>query len=213
VEPGVEVRAGAKIRGLSVAGGRVVGVRLDGGLLPADWVVDAHGRRPALAAWHAGSAASVAQPESSDCGVTYYSRYYQQRRGFQLPDGPWFLSPRGDLGYMAFASFPGDNRTLAATLAVPSGVPQWRFLARVAQRHVDPDEPGEDRDKHPGHLLSTDDALGQRWGLAAAVPDQLNVSGEQLLQAVDVPFPEGVEEPLGEFLALASVRLDRGRPS
>ncbi len=46
----------------------------------------------------------MANPESSDCGVTYYSRYYRQRRGSQLPDGPWFFSPRsapagGDCAY------------------------------------------------------------------------------------------------------------------
>ena len=90
-------------------------------------------------------------------------------------------------------------------LAVPITEDRSRLAVHLAwlQRHVQPDEPGEDCGKHPGHLLSADDAPGQRRGLAAAVPDHLNVSGEQLPQAVDVPFPEGVEEPLGEFLALA----------
>ena len=64
--------------------------------------------------------------ETSDCGVIYYSRYYRIRPGFELPDGPWLLSPRGDLGYLGFASFPGDNGTFAALLAVPTGVPAWR---------------------------------------------------------------------------------------
>ena len=59
----------------------------------------------------------------------YYSRYYRQRPGFELPDGPWFLSPRGDLGYLGFASFPGDNRTFAAVLAVPPADPRWKALA------------------------------------------------------------------------------------
>ena len=48
--------------------------------------------------------------------------------GFELPDGPWFLSPRGDLGYLGYAPFPGDNRTFGAVLAVPPGVPEWRAL-------------------------------------------------------------------------------------
>src|SRR5262249_47978615 len=43
------------------------------------------------------------------------------------------------------------------------------------QRHVDPGEQGEYRGKHPGHLLGADDAPGQRWGLAAAVPGELNI--------------------------------------
>src|SRR5271165_4682232 len=80
------------------------------------------------------------------------------------------------------------------------------------ERHVDRAEPGEDRGKHPGHLLSADDAPGQRWGLAAAVPDQLNVSGEQLPQAVDAAFPERVEEPRRQFLSLPAVRLETGAP-
>jgi hypothetical protein len=41
--------------------------------------------------------------------------------------------------------------------------------------------------------------------LAAGVPDQLNVGGEQFPQPVDVPIPEGVEESLSEFLALPPV--------
>jgi 2-polyprenyl-6-methoxyphenol hydroxylase-like FAD-dependent oxidoreductase len=56
----------------------------------------------------------------------YYSRYYRTRPGFALPDGPWLLSPRGDLGYCAYASFPGDNGTFAGLLAAPPGVPEWR---------------------------------------------------------------------------------------
>jgi hypothetical protein len=49
-------------------------------------------------------------------------------QSFDLPDGPWFLSPRGDLGYLGYATFPGDNRTFAAVLAVPTSVPQWRMF-------------------------------------------------------------------------------------
>ena len=38
------------------------------------------------------------------------------------------LGPRGDLGYLGFATFPGDNGTFAVTLAVPTGEPEWRVL-------------------------------------------------------------------------------------
>src|SRR5436305_696884 len=37
-------------------------------------------------------------------------------------------SDLGDLGYLAFASFPGDNGTFAALLAAPAGVLDWRVL-------------------------------------------------------------------------------------
>jgi hypothetical protein len=43
------------------------------------------------------------------------------------------------------------------------------------------------------HTFSaSDDALGQRWGLAAA--NQLNVSSEQFLRAIDATFREHAEE-------------------
>src|SRR5580704_15981309 len=67
----------------------------------------------------------------------------------------------------------------AEDLAVPVAEDRaWLAVHLVRlQRHLDPDEPGEDGGKHPGHLLSADDAPGQLRGLAAAVPDELDVSG------------------------------------
>ena len=70
----------------------------------------------------------------------------------------------------------------------------------------------EDWGRHPGYLLGADDAPGQRRGLAAGCPGQLDVSGEQLLQAVDVAFPERVEEPRRQFLSLPAVRLEPRAP-
>ncbi len=55
-------------------------------------------------------------------------------------------------------------------------------------------------------------APGQLRGLAAAVADQLDVSGEQLPQALDVAFPERAEEPRRQFLPLPAVRLEPGAP-
>jgi 2-polyprenyl-6-methoxyphenol hydroxylase-like FAD-dependent oxidoreductase len=126
-EPGITVRDGEHVRGLAVEGGRVTGVLLDDGAVPADVVVDALGRRTPTPQWlaeHGGPA----ETETSDCGVVYYSRYYRCRPGFDLPDGPFILSPRGDLGYFGYSTFPGDNGTFATVLAVPPGVPEWRLL-------------------------------------------------------------------------------------
>jgi len=127
-EAGVIVRAGARPDGLLVESQRVVGIRVDGAPVDADLVVDALGRRTPTHTWLAAHGIDVEPSESSDCGVVYYSRYYRCRPDFSLPDGPWFLSPRGDLGYLAYASFPGDNGTFAALLAVPAGVPEWKVL-------------------------------------------------------------------------------------
>jgi 2-polyprenyl-6-methoxyphenol hydroxylase-like FAD-dependent oxidoreductase len=139
-EPGLTISAGRRIAGLIVDQGRVVGVRMDGASIDADLVVDALGRRTPTRDWLAAHGIETEPAESSDCGVVYYSRYYKCHPGFSPPDGPWFLSPRGDLGYLGYASFPGDNGTFAALLAVPTGVPEWKafheavaFEAAIAQ--------------------------------------------------------------------------------
>lgn len=111
-EPAVEVRAQVALDGFHDSG--------------ADIVVDAMGRRTPTPGW----CPDRADPTTSDCGVVYLCRYYRQRSGFELPDGPWLVSPRGDIGYLGYATFPGDNNTFAALLAIPSGVPEWRGLAK-----------------------------------------------------------------------------------
>jgi hypothetical protein len=70
--------------------------------------------------------------ETSECGIVYYSRYYKLRAGERFPDGPWLLSPRGDLGYAAYASFFGDNSTFAAVLSVPTRDHELRILQHEA---------------------------------------------------------------------------------
>jgi 2-polyprenyl-6-methoxyphenol hydroxylase-like FAD-dependent oxidoreductase len=127
-QPGLTVRGGARADCLDVDGGRVRRVRVDGAALACDLVVDALGRRTPTGAWLHAAGVTTGPSRTSDCGVVYYSRYYRCRPGFEPPDGPWFLSPRGDLGYMAYASFPGDNGTFAALLAAPTGVPEWKAL-------------------------------------------------------------------------------------
>jgi 2-polyprenyl-6-methoxyphenol hydroxylase-like FAD-dependent oxidoreductase len=126
-QEGIAVRDGERVRGLVVEDDRVTGVGLDRGHLPAELVVDALGRRTPTPGWLAEAGIGT-ETESSDCGVVYYSRYYRCRPGFSLPAGPWLLSPRGELGYFGYSSFPGDNGTFAAVFPVPPGVPEWRQL-------------------------------------------------------------------------------------
>ncbi len=131
-ESRIDVRARAQVRGVLVECGRATTIQVGDGDLAVDLAVDALGRRTPTAKWLAAEGVEVEPMRSSDCGVIYYSRYYAVRPGFELPDGPWFLSPRGDLGYFGFASFPGDNGTFAAVLAVPPGVPEWHELRAAA---------------------------------------------------------------------------------
>lgn len=124
----ITVLDGVRVTGLTVAAGRVTGLAIGGSDLDVDLVVDALGRRSPVSRWLDEAGAGIGDVETTDCGVIYYCRYYAQRDGFDLPDGPWLVSPRGDLGYIGYATFPGDNRTFGSVLAVPTGVAEWRAL-------------------------------------------------------------------------------------
>jgi 2-polyprenyl-6-methoxyphenol hydroxylase-like FAD-dependent oxidoreductase len=121
-EAGVAWRGGIGVAGLVADGTDVRGVRLeDDSTVGADLVVVGGGRNSPVLEWIAGLGGSV-QPteEASEAGIIYMSRFYRLREGRELPlltkDGAG-----GDLGYLAFAGFYGDNRTFSITFGVPTG--------------------------------------------------------------------------------------------
>jgi 2-polyprenyl-6-methoxyphenol hydroxylase-like FAD-dependent oxidoreductase len=118
-EPRISVRGSVTVIGLEGAPGnvpRVTGVRTTEGSIEADLVIDSMGRRSPTPGWIKGLGGTPMAEESSDCGVIYYTRYYRVRPGCRLPDGPWLPTPRADLGYGLFSTFPGDNGTFAPVL-------------------------------------------------------------------------------------------------
>lgn len=134
-EPRVSIRSAVAAAGLDGVPGevpRVTGVRTAEGPIDADLVVDAMGRRSPAPAWIAGLGGTPMAEESSDCGVIYYTRYYRVLRGRELPDGPWLPTPRADLGYGMFSSFPGDNDTFAGLIAIPPGDQDLKLLRQSA---------------------------------------------------------------------------------
>jgi hypothetical protein len=72
------------------------------------------------------------EERSSECSIIYFSRYYRVRSGATLTDGPWIPTPRADLGYAAFSTFPGDNNTFAAILAIRPQDHELKELKNVA---------------------------------------------------------------------------------
>jgi len=127
-EPGIRILAGTKAIGLVATARRmdagpprIRGVRTTDGAIDADLVIDAMGRRSPLADWIRAVGGRAAGQRSSDCSIIYYCRYYRVRDGQTLPDLPSIPGPRGDLGYAAFSTFPGDNRTFCALIAIPPG--------------------------------------------------------------------------------------------
>jgi 2-polyprenyl-6-methoxyphenol hydroxylase-like FAD-dependent oxidoreductase len=123
--PGQNPKFGANVapgaRSAPNFGDRAVvgGVRLDDGTeLEADLVVAANGRRSAVADWLAEIGARPVTETVEDTGIVYASRFYRL-----LPDAE--VPPRsgpigGDLGYVKYGTFVGDNRTFSITLAVPT---------------------------------------------------------------------------------------------
>lgn len=109
--------------------GRVGGVRLDDGrVLGADWTVDASGRRSPLPAWLADLGGPPLEEREEDTGIVYSSRFYRLRADAELP--PVEGMNAGDLGYLKFAVFIGDNSTYSITFGVPSEDTELRALLR-----------------------------------------------------------------------------------
>ncbi|WP_086669163.1 hypothetical protein [Lentzea kentuckyensis] len=119
-EPGIRLVAGRQITCL-IPGAS--GFHLDDGQeITADVVVDALGRYRCPPGW------PRAQAEPSECGAIYYCRYFALNPGAEHVTGPWLLNPRGDLGYMGFNTFRGDNRTFAVIFLVPTADHDLRVL-------------------------------------------------------------------------------------
>jgi hypothetical protein len=132
-EPAIELRSGCRVTGLALSNSRrahVAGAVLAGGeTVVADLVVDASGRSGRTAAWLAEVGLGPVAERSSGCGLLYYSRHFQRRDG--VPDPPYasvLAGPRGDLGYLAYAIFVGDNRTFAVIIMAPPWDREFRAL-------------------------------------------------------------------------------------
>lgn len=124
-EPAVDLRAGVRVAGLLTnenGAPRAAGVAIeDGDPVRGDMVVDALGRYRCPPGW------PRAANEPTDSGAIYYCRYFELGEGVEHLDAP-ILNPRGDLGYMGFNVFRGDNRTFAVILLAPAADRDLRML-------------------------------------------------------------------------------------
>jgi 2-polyprenyl-6-methoxyphenol hydroxylase-like FAD-dependent oxidoreductase len=96
--------------GLTVKG---VKVRRDraadyGGDILADVVVDASGRTTRFPRWFAGLGVGI-EEENEDAEIVYYTRHYCLEPGVAEPSRHSKDRAGGDLGYIKFGVFPGDN--------------------------------------------------------------------------------------------------------
>ena len=96
----------------------ITGVRLaDGSSIEADLVVAAAGRRSTVPDWLAEVGAGPVPEQVDDTGIVYFSRFYRLRDGYEFPPRSGPIG--GDLGYLKYGVFVGDNRTFSVTLATP----------------------------------------------------------------------------------------------
>jgi 2-polyprenyl-6-methoxyphenol hydroxylase-like FAD-dependent oxidoreductase len=123
--PGVSLVTEALVRGLEVDRSATIpvvkGVRVERNgaqaIQGADIVVDASGRNSILIDV-LRQAGCVIPEEESPIGILYYTRHYRLRDGQGEPprDG---TPGAGDLGYIKYGVFGGDNRNFSITLSVP----------------------------------------------------------------------------------------------
>jgi 2-polyprenyl-6-methoxyphenol hydroxylase-like FAD-dependent oxidoreductase len=104
----------------------VVGVELDDGrVLDADVVVGAGGRRSDVGGLLAPHGVAV-EEDSEDTGIIYLSRFFRLQDGAEMP--PLTGGIGGDLGYLKYGVFPGDDRTFSITFAVGTHDAEMRRL-------------------------------------------------------------------------------------
>lgn len=119
----VEFRTGVAVTGLTAdetdTVPRVTGVQLaDGTETSSDLVVVAAGRRSTLPDWLAEIGSAPIEEAVDDTGIVYFSRFYRLRDGVGYPQRTGPIG--GDLGYLKYGVFVGDNKTFSVTLATPT---------------------------------------------------------------------------------------------
>ncbi|MEO6125388.1 MAG: FAD-dependent oxidoreductase [Ilumatobacteraceae bacterium] len=105
----------------------VTGVRLDDGTeLRADLVVAAGGRRSAVPDWLTDIGSAPIPEQADDSGIVYFSRFYRLVDNAEFPPRSGAIG--GDLGYLKYGVFIGDNRTFSVTLASSTEDDEMRKL-------------------------------------------------------------------------------------
>jgi len=134
-EPGITLRSGVTVTGLTaapgpsaggpaggVAGGaagrppHVTGVRTGHSEIAADLVIDAAGRRSPVARWLGQLGARPPAAWQAECGVAYYSRHYRRRPG-TTPPGPPLGRTVAGLDEFTIGLWPADNGTVQLAVA------------------------------------------------------------------------------------------------
>ena len=88
-----------------------------GAQILADVIVDASGRTTKFPRWLAEAGAAPTE-ENDDAEIVYYTRHYKLKPGVAEPPRGGKDRSAGDLGYIKFGVFPGDNGNFALIVCV-----------------------------------------------------------------------------------------------
>lgn len=145
-QPRVSLQSGVKVIGVRHASEgmvpRLTGLTLQQGDtrqdMAAEMIIDATGRLSPFPSWLRGLGVAFLE-DQHETGIVYYTRFYRLLRGAEAPKRTHHSS-MGDLGYLKFGVFPGDQNTFSLTLAIPTIETDLRILkhrdvfAQVCQR-------------------------------------------------------------------------------
>lgn len=106
----------------------VTGITTEQGERHADIVVDASGRLSKFPAWFSALNRTVRE-EKDDAEIVYYTRHYRLQPGCTEPPRGEHAGA-GDLGYLKFGVFPGDNGNFAIILCLPVAEHSLRHAVR-----------------------------------------------------------------------------------
>jgi 2-polyprenyl-6-methoxyphenol hydroxylase-like FAD-dependent oxidoreductase len=117
-QDGITIKSGQKVTGLvmeGVAPINVTGVMVDDIEALYDIVVDASGRTTKFTGWLRDQGATI-EVEDEDAELVYFTRHYKLNEGSEEPsqDGP--ERSAGDLGYLKYGIFPGEEGHFAAII-------------------------------------------------------------------------------------------------
>jgi len=98
-----------------------------------DLVVDASGRTTKFPEWFA-KLGTVFDVEDDDAEIVYYTRHYRLHPGEEEPPRHGNARSAGDLGYIKYGIFPGDNGHFAAILCIPNHEEELREAVKDVDR-------------------------------------------------------------------------------
>lgn len=123
----VDIRSGFFVRGLLTHQGEDGVIEVSGVAgecdeapeeITADIIVDASGKSGFTLEQLIKDGANIAE-EGESAGILYFTRHYRLLPGLDEPSRTDNPPGSGDLGYLKFGVFPGDNGCFSITLAVP----------------------------------------------------------------------------------------------